>query len=98
MHRIRELLWREDRQEHMIERHEVFPAEVEEAVLYDPSGFLNRIGPARRDPRETVYEHYGRTSQGRYLMTALIYLSRGLAMPVTSREMDQKERRRYERG
>lgn len=97
MSRIRELYWRVDRVEHMIDMHNVFPAEVEEAVLYDPRGSLNRIGPARRDPKETIYEHYGRTFEGRYLMTALIYLGRGVAMPVTSREMDQKERRRYER-
>jgi hypothetical protein len=53
---IRELYWRADREEHILERHNVTREEVEEAVFGDLRGRLSRIGPAKRDPEETVYE------------------------------------------
>lgn len=97
MSRIRELYWRADREEHILERHGVSWEEVEEAVLGDPRGRLRRRGPAERDPDETVYEHYGRTLEGRYLMVALLYVGQGIAMPITARDMTRSERRnKYE--
>jgi len=94
--RIEELYWRPDRIEH-IARHEVSVAEVEEAVFEDRRGRIYRIGPAKRNPEETVYEHYGRTGDGRYLMVVLIHIGRGVAMPVTARGMEPGERKsRYE--
>ena len=39
-----------------------------------------------------MYEHYGRTLEGRYLMVALLYLGQGVAMPLTAREMTRTER------
>jgi hypothetical protein len=58
---------------------------------------LRRIGPAKRDLEETVYEYYGRTLDGRYLMVALLYIGQGVAMPVTARDMTRTERRnKYE--
>lgn len=97
MVRIRELHWRQDREDHMIQRHGVYPVEVEEAIFYDRHGYFEKAGPAQRNPQETVYEHFGRTIERRYLMTVLLYEEGDEAMPVTSREMDQAERRRYER-
>lgn len=93
MNRIADLYWREDRVTHIWQRHGVTTQEVEEAVFGDPRGRLRRIGPARRSPEETVYEHYGRTLEGRYLMVALLYLGQGVAMPLTAREMTRTERR-----
>jgi hypothetical protein len=95
--RIRELYWRADREEHILERHSVTREEVEEAVFGDPRGHLRRSGPAKRDPEETVYEYYGRTLDGRYLMVALLYIGQGVAMPLTARDMTRTERRnKYE--
>ena len=74
MRRIRELYWRLDRVEHIYEKHNVTVGEVEEAVFGDTRGRLFRIGPAKRDPGETVYDYFGRTEAGRYLMVVLIYL------------------------
>lgn len=91
---IRELRWRDDRVEH-IARHDVVPAEVEAAVLYDREVLLERAGLARRDPSQAVYVVLGRTEAGRYLMVVLIHEGGGVAMPVTARDMDAKERRRY---
>ena len=77
MNRMRELYWRADREEHILERHNVTREEVEEAVFGDPRGRLRRSGPAKRGPEETVYEYYGRTLDGRYLMVALLYIGQG---------------------
>ncbi|CAN5182865.1 hypothetical protein BH24ACT16_BH24ACT16_15750 [soil metagenome] len=94
--KIEDLYWRRDRIEH-IARHEVSVAEVEEAVFEDRRGCIYRIGPAKRNAEETVYEHYGRTVDGRYLMVVLIYGGGGVAMPVTARDMEPGERKsKYE--
>ena len=97
MRRIQRLFWRPDRVEHILERHEVTPEEVEEAVFGDSRGLLLKVGPAEKDPEETVYRYLGRTSAGRHLFVALIYLGRGEALPLTARDMDGAERRRYSR-
>lgn len=86
--------WRDDRVEH-IRRHGVVPAEVEEAVLDDRKALLERAGPARRDPSQTVYVSLGCTQAGRYLTVVLIDEGRGVGFPVTARDMTQAERRRY---
>lgn len=94
--KIRELYWRPDRVGY-IARHGVMVAEVEEAVFEDRRGRIYRIGPAKRNPEQTVYEHYGKTRGGRYLLVVLIYIGGGVAMPVTARDMEPGERRsRYE--
>ena len=54
-----------------------------------------RVGPAERDPAETTYRYFGRTEAGRHLMVVLIYLSGGVAMPVTARDMTPRERRTF---
>ena len=70
--------------------------EVEEALFGDESGLLVRVGPAERDPSETIYRYFGRTEAGRHLMLALLWLGRGLALPITAREMTPAERRRFD--
>lgn len=96
MKRIRDLYWRPDRIEH-IARHGVTPEEVEDAVFGDSRGLLLKVGPAERNPDETIYRFLGRTSDGRHLLVALLYLRDGIAMPLTARDMDKSERRRYRR-
>jgi uncharacterized protein len=94
LRRIRELYWRADRVDHIL-RHDVVPEEVEEAIFDDRRGILSKAGQARRNPEETVYRYLGRTSAGRYLFVALIYLGGGNALPLTARDMTESERRRY---
>ena len=44
-----------------------------------------------------MYEYYGRTLDGRYLLVALLYIGQGVAMPLTARDMTRTERRnKYE--
>jgi uncharacterized protein len=73
----------------------VAPEEVDDAVFGDPDGLLLRVGPAERNPDETLYRYFGRTETGRYLLIVLLSLGRGLAMPVTARDMTTGERRRF---
>ncbi len=96
MRKIWELRWRDDRVEH-IARHEIVPEEVEEAVFEDRGALLEKAGPAKRDLAQTVYVLLGRTGAGRYLMVVVIHEGGGVAMPVTARDMNEAERRRYSR-
>lgn len=93
--RIAELYWRRDRIDH-IARHGITPEEVDEAVFDDPGGLLLRVGPAERNPDETIYRYFGRTESGRHLLVVLLYLGEGIAMPVTARDMTVGERRRFD--
>jgi uncharacterized protein len=90
------LEWRPDRVDH-IAKHDVRPEEVEEAVFDDRRGLLRKVGPAERNPHETVYRYLGRTEAGRYLFVVLIHTERGNALPVTARDMTEAEKGRYSR-
>ncbi|MGH2459151.1 MAG: BrnT family toxin [Chloroflexota bacterium] len=87
--------WRADRIDH-IARHAVTPEEIIETMFDDPSGILLRVGPAERNPEETMYRYLGRTGSGRYLLVVLLYLGEGVAMPVTARDMTHGERSRFD--
>ncbi len=92
--RIEDLYWRRDRVDH-IARHGITPEEVDEAVFDDPQGLLLRVGPAERNPNETIYRYLGRTETGRHVLVVLLYLGAGVAMPITARDMTAGERRRF---
>lgn len=96
VHFIAELRWREDRVEH-IARHEVSPDEFEDALFGDPRGILKYAGRAESDPSNRMYRHLGRTGAGRYLFLVLMYHGDGGALPVTARDINDAERRRYSR-
>lgn len=48
-------------------------------------------------PEEDVYVAYGRAESGRYLILFFIYKLSRVALVISAREMDQKERRQYGR-
>ena len=74
---------------HIWTRHQVSFREVEEAAY--GSGLIIR-------GREVgVYEVYGRTEAGRYLMIAIRDMGKGAARLITARDMTQTERRRYKK-
>ncbi len=80
-----------------IARHDVTPDEVEEA-LADRRRLIVKAGLAERNPDEVVYRVYGRTRAGRYLFVPLLLYEGGEeALPLTARDMTEKERRRYGR-
>ena len=72
-------------------RHQVAPSEVEEVVFGKP--FIVKI--ARGKVRnEHVYEAYGQTQAGRYLV--VFFINKGnAALPISARDMTDAERKYY---
>ena len=87
--RIHELLWSQDRVEH-IARHNVYPYEVEEVCFSAP--FIQRAKSHGENP---VYYVLGQTDAGRYLFCLIIQFPESRGYPVTARPMTDKEKRRY---
>lgn len=79
----------EETEFHIWSRHQVTPREVEEAAF--------RSGLTLRGRGKGVYEVYGRTDAGRFLMIAVRYHGRGEARVITARDMSHAERKRYEK-
>jgi len=87
--RIHELIWPEDRINH-IAQHDVTPEEVEEVCF--GKAFVQR---AKSEGRNPLYYVLGQTEAGRYLFCVVIRFPDGRGYPVTARPMTDKERRRY---
>lgn len=81
--RIDDLEWTLDRLEH-IARHGITPEEVEEI-------FASAL--AFKRGRAGVYEAWGQTESGRYLLVIFRYLGHNRAWPITARDMDENEKR-----
>jgi hypothetical protein len=89
--RIKELVWPDDRIEH-ISFHGVEPEEVEEVCFGQPL-----ILRARSTGKNPVYYVLGQTWTSRYLFCVVIQFPDGRGYPVTARPMAQKEKRRFEK-
>jgi hypothetical protein len=81
--RIDDLEWTVDRIEH-VERHNITPEEVDE--VFGAAPFFKR-------GRGGVYEAWGQTDAGRYLLVIFRYLGHNRAWPITARDMDENEKR-----
>ena len=86
---IRELLWPQDRIDH-IAQHGVTSDEVNEVCFGKP--FIQRAKTQGKNP---VYYVLGQTNAGRYLFCVVIQFPDGRGYPVTARSMTDKEKRRY---
>lgn len=87
--RIHEILWPEDRIEHIL-CHRIDPTEVEE-VCFGQSLVLR----AKASGPNPVYYVLGQTNSGRYLFCVIIQFPENKGYPVTARDMTQKEKKRY---
>jgi hypothetical protein len=76
-------------------KHHVSPAEVEE-ILFGQVTF--RKVQKGYVPGEDVYSALGQTQAGRYLIVFFVYKVSREALILSARDMDNQERRRYERG
>ena len=85
--RIDDIEWTLDRLQH-ISRHRISPEEVEEVFA---------SAPAFKHGRGGVYEAWGQTESGRYLLVIFRYLGHNRAWPITAREMDANEKRAFRR-
>lgn len=81
--RIDGVEWTPDRIEH-IARHGITPMEVEEIFT---SAEVFRRG------RGGVYEAWGQTESGRYLLVIFRYLGHNQPWVITARDMDENEKR-----
>jgi hypothetical protein len=90
--RITEYLWKDQFVEKLAQKHQVSVDEVEEVFRNAPRfDFVSKGHVAG----ENVYWALGQTDAGRYLTIFFIYKGAGIAMPISARDMNAKERRRY---
>ena len=75
-------------------KHSVVPEEAEEVFFNQPKFRFVEIGHRKGD---NVYSASGQTDGGRYLTVFFVFKKPDSALILSARDMDQKERRRYER-
>ncbi|WP_045220814.1 BrnT family toxin [Desulfonatronum thioautotrophicum] len=87
--KIQELIWSEDRIEH-IWRHGVSPDEVEEVCFGSPL-----IYRAKSEGINPIYYVLGQTEAGRHIFCVIIHFPDKKGYPVTARPMTEKEKKRF---
>jgi uncharacterized DUF497 family protein len=90
--KIVECLWKEQFVEKLERKHQVSTDEVKEVFRNTPHFDFVAKGHVAGDD---VYWALGQTDAGRYLTIFFIYKRGGKAMPISARDMNAKERRRY---
>ena len=91
---ISDFIWLPDIVEKLAAKHHVTEDEAEEVFFNRPQF---RFVEAGHRQGEDVYATLGQTDAGRYLIVFFIYKPNHLALIVSARDMDAKERRRHER-
>jgi uncharacterized DUF497 family protein len=90
--RITDILWKEAVVEKLIGKHNVSIAEAEQALLSKP--VVRRMVKGRLRG-EDVYAAMAQIASGRYLIVFFIDKKRGVALPISARDMDSAERKYY---
>lgn len=92
--RITEIIWKEQFVDKIERKHHVTIGEVEEVLQSRP--LIRKVSRGRvRD--QHVYAAFRRTHAGRRLVVLFIDKKRGRALPISARDMDDAERRYYEK-
>ena len=91
--RVEAFIWLEDIVDKLAWKHQVTTDEVEEVFASNPH--FRFMAKGRRNRDENLYAAYGRTEAGRYLTVFFIHKPGRLALIVSARDMDNKERKRY---
>jgi len=91
---IDEFAWLPNIIEKLEAKHHVSQDEVEEVFFNAPR---YRFVESGHRPDEDVYSAGGQTDSGRYLIVFFIHKIGNIALILTARDMDSKERRRHER-
>ncbi|MCX6029305.1 MAG: BrnT family toxin [Chloroflexi bacterium] len=91
---IDDFIWLPDIVEKLIVKHGVTQDEAEE-VFFDRPRY--RFVEAGHRPGEDVYTTFGQTEAGRYLVVFFIHKRANTALILSARDMDEGERKRYER-
>ncbi len=90
-----DFLWLSDIVEKLAVKHHVTQEEVEEVFFNQPR---YRFVESGYRPNEDVYAASGQTDAGRYLIVFFIHKQDNAALILSARDMDKRERRRYERN
>jgi len=91
---IDDFIWLPDILDKLAAEHHVIQDEVEEVFFNRPRYRFVELGYRRG---ENVYSASGQTDAGRYLIVFFIHKPNNIALILSARDMDKKERRRYER-
>ena len=91
---IRKIIWKDQFVEKLEQKHHVSVMEAEE--ILDGKPYIRRVGRGRVKD-ENVYAAYGQTEAGRYLIVFYIRKISGALLPISARDMDDAERKYYER-
>lgn len=92
--RIEGIIWLRNIIDKIAYKHRVETREVEEVIHNRPKFFFVEKGEREG---EDIYLALGQTDSGRYLSIIFIYKQDNQALILSSRDMAQKERRRYAR-
>jgi hypothetical protein len=90
---IDDFIWLPDMIEKIAAKHRLLQDEVEEVFFNRPVFRFVEFGYRAG---EDVYAALGQTDAGRCLIVYFIYKSNRTALIVSARDMDSKERKRYE--
>jgi uncharacterized DUF497 family protein len=91
---IDDFIWLPDIVEKLAVKHRVIQDEVEEVFFNRPR---YRFVESGYRSGEDVYSASGQTDAGRYLIVFFIHKPEHVALILSAQDMDQKERRQYER-
>ncbi|MCY3626059.1 MAG: BrnT family toxin [Gammaproteobacteria bacterium] len=91
---IDEIIWQQQFVEKLATKHGVEQTEVEEVLTNRPRF---RFASKGNRPGENVYSAMGQTDAGRYLIVFFIQKPNRRALIISARDMDETERRNYER-
>lgn len=91
---INDIIWLDTIVEKLAWKHRVLPHEVEEVLSGKCRMFKRESGNIEG---EDLYNALGRTKEGRYLSVFFIKKLSNKALIITARDMNSRERRRYEK-
>ena len=92
---IDDFIWLPDIIEKIIFKHNINQDEVEEVFFNRP---MFRFVEKGHREGEHVYSALGQTDSGRYVIVIFIHKNNNLALILSARDMDKKERKHYERN
>jgi uncharacterized DUF497 family protein len=91
---IKDIIWLPDIIDKLDWKHHIAPEEVEQ--VFDGWPMYRRIERGKVSG-EDLYAALGQTDTGRYLIVFFIHKTSGEALIISARDMEQKDRRQYER-
>jgi hypothetical protein len=91
---IDDFIWLPDISEKIAIKHQVIEEEAEEIFFNNPKYRFVELGHRKG---EDVYSACGQTDAGRYLIIFFIHKANNTALVLSARDMDEKERRKYEK-